>query len=71
MNRPENFMEIEVDVKCIQTNFGGHGLFGFRNFAPFCFPSKTTMCTYIVLHRTIIFCSHFELSQFSPYFHES
>ena len=26
-------MQIEVDVKCIQTNFGGHGHSGFRDFA--------------------------------------
>ena len=34
-------MQVEVDVKCMQTNFGGHGLFGFRVMAPFCLPSKT------------------------------
>ena len=33
-------MQVEVDVKCMQTNFGGHGLSGFRVMAPFCFPSK-------------------------------
>ena len=26
------FMQVEVDVKCMQTNFGGHGLSGFRDF---------------------------------------
>ena len=26
-------MQVEVDVKCMQTNFGGHGLSGFRDFA--------------------------------------
>ena len=34
-------MQVEVDVKCMQTNFGGHGLFGFRDLASFCLPSKT------------------------------
>ena len=33
-------MQIEVDLKCMQTNFGGHGLFGFRDFATFCFQSN-------------------------------
>ena len=33
-------MQVEVDVKCMQTNFGGHDLFGFRVMAPFCLPSK-------------------------------
>ena len=28
-------MQVEVSVKCMQTNFGGHGLSGFRDFAPF------------------------------------
>ena len=34
-------MQVEVDVKCMQTNFGGHGPFSFGDSAPFCFPSKT------------------------------
>ena len=37
----KNNMQVEVDVKCMQTNFGGHGLFGFRDLASFCLPSKT------------------------------
>ena len=32
---------VEVDVKCMQTNFGGCGLFGFGDLAPFHLPSKT------------------------------
>ena len=28
-------MQVEVDVKCMETNFGGHGVFGFGDFAPF------------------------------------
>ena len=28
-------MQIEVDVKCMQTKFHGHGLLGFGDFAPF------------------------------------
>ena len=29
-------MQVEVVVKCMQTNFGGCGLLGFGDFAPFC-----------------------------------
>ena len=35
------FMQVEVEVKCMQTNFGGCGLFGFGDFIPFWLPSKT------------------------------
>ena len=28
-------MQVEVDVKCMQTNFGGHGHSSFGDFAPF------------------------------------
>ena len=37
----KKFMQVEVDVKCMQTNFNGRGLFGFRDFAHFFLPSKT------------------------------
>ena len=30
-------MQVEVDVKRMQFNFGGHGLFGFGDFAHFSF----------------------------------
>ena len=33
-------MQVEVDVKCMQNNFGGRGFSGFGDFALFCFPSK-------------------------------
>ena len=33
-------MQVEVDVKRMQTNFGGRGLSGFGVMAPFCLPSK-------------------------------
>ena len=33
-------MQIEVVVKCMQTNFGGRSLSRFRDLAPFCLPSK-------------------------------
>ena len=31
-------MQVEVDGICMCAKFGGHGLFGFGDFAPFCFP---------------------------------
>ena len=33
-------MQIEVVVKCMQTNFGGRSLSEFKDLAPFCLPSK-------------------------------
>ena len=35
----KKFMQVEVDVKCMQTNFGWLDLFGFGDFAPFYLPS--------------------------------
>ena len=37
----KKFMQVEVDMKCMQTNFGGRGLSSFGVMAPFCLPSKT------------------------------
>ena len=34
-------MQVEVDVKCMETNFGRHDIFGFRDFAPFLNAFKT------------------------------
>ena len=34
-NRPKKFMQVEVDVKCMHTNFGGCGYFGFGDIATF------------------------------------
>ena len=33
-------MQVEVDVKCMQTDFGGRDLSGFGDFTHFCLPSK-------------------------------
>ena len=38
----QKFMQVEADVihvKCMETNFGGHGFYGFRDFATFCLSS--------------------------------
>ena len=34
-------MQVEVDVKCMETNFGGRDLSGFEDIAPFWLLSKT------------------------------
>ena len=33
-------MQVEGDMKCMQTNFGGYGFSGFGGFATFCLPFK-------------------------------
>ena len=35
------FVQVEIDVKCIQTNFGGRGFFGFGDFGSLLFVFKT------------------------------
>ena len=40
LNWLKKFMQLEVDVKCMQTQFWGRDLFGFREFALYCFSSK-------------------------------
>ena len=32
-NRPKKFMQVRIDVKCMHTDLGGRGLFGFGNTA--------------------------------------
>ena len=34
-NRLKKFMQVGIDVKCMYTNFGGHGLFGFGDITTF------------------------------------
>ena len=34
-NRLKKFMQVEIDVKCMHTNFGGCGLSGFGDMATF------------------------------------
>ena len=34
-NRPEKFMQVGIDVKCMYTNFGGRGLSSFGDIATF------------------------------------
>ena len=34
-NWPKKFMQVEVDVKCMHTNFGGCDYFGFGDIATF------------------------------------
>ena len=35
------FIQVDVGVKCMQTNFGWSDFSGFGDIVPFCFPSKT------------------------------
>ena len=34
-NQPKKFMQVGIDVKCMYTNFGGHGLLIFEDIATF------------------------------------
>ena len=34
-NRPKKLMQVEIDVKCMYTNFGGRGLLSFEDIATF------------------------------------
>ena len=46
-------MQVEVDVKCMQTNFGGRGLSGFGDFAHIISDNTSIcVCTCIWLYVT-------------------
>ena len=34
-NRLKNFMQVGIDVTCMHTNFGGHGIIGFGDITTF------------------------------------
>ena len=34
-NQLKKFMQVGIDIKCMHTSFGGHGLSGFRDIATF------------------------------------
>ena len=42
-------MQVEVDVKCMQTKINRCGHFGFGDFAPFCLPSKTAKFAFLTM----------------------
>ena len=44
-------MQVEVDMKCMQTNFGGHGLFGFGDVAPIHFSFQISLLVHGVKNR--------------------
>ena len=48
-NQLKKFMQVDVDPKCMQTNFGGCGLSGFGDFAPFCLPSKMAKTSLLIM----------------------
>ena len=39
-NQLKKFMQVEVDVKCMETNFGRRGFSGFGDFAPYLFVQR-------------------------------
>ena len=39
-------MQVEVDLKCMQTNFGGHDFSGFGDMAPFVCLQKTAKISF-------------------------
>ena len=45
----KKFMQVEVDVKCMETNFGGHDISGFGDFVPFSNAFKTAK----ISHQTM------------------
>ena len=52
-NRLKKFKQVEVDMKCMQTNFGGRGHSGFGDFAYFCLPSKRPKFPLVHGHQKI------------------
>ena len=46
-------MQVEIDVKCLETNFGGWGLSSFGDFAPFCLPSKMAKIPFQAMDYTM------------------
>ena len=34
-NQPKKFMQVGIDVKCMYTNFGGHGVLSFGDITTF------------------------------------
>ena len=42
-------MQVEIDVKCMETNFGGQGISGFRDFAPFSNTFKTAKISLLTM----------------------
>ena len=46
-------MQVEVDVKCMETNFDERDLSGFRVMAPFCLPSKTAKISLLTMDHGV------------------
>ena len=49
-------MQVEVNVKCIQTNFGGHGHSGFRDCTSFEFWPIFPFGPWTIVHMSAKFC---------------
>ena len=46
----KNFMQVGIDVTCMYTDFGGHGIFSFRNITTFNFGQ---ICYYLCIMSKI------------------
>ena len=55
-------MQVEVDVKCMQTIFGGRGLFSFENFIHFL---KRPKFPYIYIFTYIIYLPYISIKPIS------
>ena len=60
-NQLKKFMQVGIDVTCIHTNFGGHGLSSFQDFI---FSSKA--CFVLLLCNALLVCDlvHFQFQFF-------
>ena len=45
----KKFMQVWMDVTCMQSNFGGRSFFGFRDFVPFCLPSNLAKFPFLTM----------------------
>ena len=46
----QKFMQVAIDMKCMETNFDGHAFFGFGDCAPFLFAFKTAKFSLRTIH---------------------
>ena len=52
----QKIMQVEVNVKCMQTNFGGHGHSGFRDCTSFEFWPIFPFGPWTIVHMSAKFC---------------
>ena len=56
-------MQVEVDVKCMETNFGGHDISGSLDFAPFSNTFKTAKISLQTMDYIVHWGQKIELAQ--------